>query len=56
MTMYEMSHFGESINNHKNAIPPHLSSRQSQNKVHRNINRRGSRNRKRHIQTTVVQP
>jgi hypothetical protein len=22
MTKYEMSHFGESINNHKNAIPP----------------------------------
>jgi hypothetical protein len=43
MTWYEMSHFGESINNHKNAIPPLLSSRQSQNKVHRNINPRGSR-------------
>jgi hypothetical protein len=40
MTRYEMSHFGESINNHKNPIPPLLSSRQSQNKVHRNINPR----------------
>jgi hypothetical protein len=56
MTRYEMSHFGESINNHKNSIPPLLSSRQSQNKVHRNIKPRGSRNRQRHIQTMVVQP
>jgi hypothetical protein len=30
MTQYEMSCFGESINNHKNIIPPLLSSRQSQ--------------------------
>jgi hypothetical protein len=37
MIWYKMSHFGESINNHENAIPPLLSSRQSQNKVHRNI-------------------
>jgi hypothetical protein len=42
-----MSHFGESINNHKNAIPPLLSSRQSQNKVHRNIKPRGRRDRQR---------
>jgi hypothetical protein len=32
MTRYEMSHFREMINNHKNSIPPLLSSRQSQNK------------------------
>jgi hypothetical protein len=30
MTRYKMSHFRESINNHKNVVPRLLSSRQSQ--------------------------
>jgi hypothetical protein len=34
MTRYKMSHFGETINSHKNVIPPLLGSWQSQNKTH----------------------
>ena len=42
------------FNNHKNVIPPLLSSRQSQNKIHRNILPRCTRNRKRQIKTMGV--
>jgi hypothetical protein len=55
MTRYKMSHFRESINNHKNVVPPFLVLGNPKTKFHKSIKPWGSRKRQRHIQTMVVQ-
>ena len=55
MTRYKMCHLRKMIDHNKNTITPPLRSRQSQNKVHRNICPQNRRNRKRHIQTMWIQ-
>src|SRR4051812_41052069 len=54
MTRNKVCHLRKPIHNNKNTIPPLLCSWQSQNKVHRNILPRNTRNRKRHIQTMWI--
>jgi hypothetical protein len=54
VTWYKVSHFRKTIDNHKNDIPPPLWSRQSLDKVRRNILPRHTRNRKRHIKIMWV--